>query len=56
MHITPVIENFVTSLLLNQPIGKVNDNYVKSLFLKDSCDGSGLNISENSNDSHPWVF
>ena len=34
-------------------MGKVNDNYVKSLFLKDSCDGSGLNTSENSKDSHP---
>ena len=40
-------------MLLNKPIGKVNDNYVKSLFLKDSCDGSGLNTSENSKDSHP---
>ena len=34
-------------------MGKVNDNYVKSLFLKDSCDGSGLNTSENSKDSRP---
>ena len=37
-------------------MGKVNDNYVKSLFLKDSCDGSGLNTSENSKDSHPLVL
>ena len=34
-------------------LGKVDDNYVKCLFLKDSCDGSGLNTSENSKDSHP---
>ena len=34
-------------------MGKVNGNYVKSQFLKDSCDGSGLNTSENSKDSHP---
>ena len=26
---------------------------VKSLFLKDSCDGSGLNTNEKSKDSHP---
>ena len=29
-------------------MGKVIDSYVESLFLKDSCDGSGLNSSENS--------
>ena len=34
-------------------VGKVIDNYVKSLFSKDNCDGSGLNTSENSKDSHP---
>ena len=34
-------------------MGKVIDSYVESLFLKDSCDGSGLNTSENSKDSHP---
>ena len=33
-------------------MGKVIDNYVKSVFLKDSCDGSELNTSENSKDSH----
>ena len=41
------------SLSLNRPIDKVDDNYVKSIFLKDNCDGSGLNTSENSKDSHP---
>ena len=35
------------------PVGKVIDTYVKSLFSKDSCDGSGLNTSANSKDSHP---
>ena len=34
-------------------MGKVIDSYVESLFLKDSCDGSGLNTSDNSKDSHP---
>jgi len=38
---------------LNRPMGKVIDNFLKSIFLKDSCDGSGLNTSENSKDSHP---
>ena len=37
-------------LLLNKPMGKVDG---KSLFLKDSCDGSGLNTSENSKDYQP---
>ncbi len=41
------------SLSLNRPIGKVDDNYVKSRSLKDSCGGSGLNTSDNSKDSHP---
>ena len=41
---------------INRPVGKVNDSYVESLFSKDSCDGSGLNISENSKDSHPKGF
>ncbi len=27
--------------------------YKKLFFIKDSCDGSGLNTSENSKDSHP---
>ena len=31
----------------------ISDNFVKSVFSKDSCDGSGLNTSENSKDSHP---
>jgi len=35
-------------------MGKVNGNYVKIQFLTDSCDGSGLNTSENSKDSHPF--
>ena len=35
-------------MFLNKPIGKVNDNYARSIFLKDSCDGSGLNTSDNS--------
>ena len=26
---------------------------LKSIDIKDSCDGSGLNTSENSKDSHP---
>ena len=43
----------VDSLRLNKPVWKVIDNYVQSLFSKDSCDGSGLNTSENSKDSHP---
>ena len=34
-------------------MGKVIDSYAESLFLKDSCDGSGLNTIENSKDSHP---
>ena len=34
-------------------MGKVIDSYVESIFLKDSCDGSGLNTSENSKGSHP---
>jgi len=34
-------------------MGKVEGNYVKILFLKDSCDRSGLNTSENSKESHP---
>ena len=43
----------VASLRLNRPVGKIIDSYVESIFLKDSCDGSGLNTSENSKDSHP---
>ena len=39
--------------LLTRSRGKVNDNNVKSVFLNDSCDGSGLNTGENSKDSHP---
>ena len=35
-------------------MGKVNGNYVKDQFLKDSRDGSGLNTSENSQDK--WLF
>ena len=31
----------------------ISDNFVKSVFSKDSCDGSGLNTSKNSKDSHP---
>ena len=38
---------------LNRPVGKIIDSYVESLLLKDSCDGSGLNTSENFKDSHP---
>ena len=44
----------VASLRLNGPMGKVIDNDAESLFIKDSCDGSGLNTSENSKDSHPF--
>ena len=49
----PWLKIIVASLRLNRPVGKVMDSYVESLFLKDSCDGSGLNASENSKDSHP---
>ena len=36
------------------PIGKGFDKCVKTcIFVKDSRDGSGLNTSENSKDSHP---
>ena len=53
MHIAPIIENYCCFFLwLNKPIGKVIDNYVGGVLLKDSCDGSGLNTSENSKDSH----
>ena len=43
---------------LNKPVGKVIDNYVvdnyvERIFLNDRYDGSGLNTSENSKDSHP---
>ena len=34
-------------------MGKVIDSYAEYLFLKDICDGSGLDTSENSKVSHP---
>ena len=43
----------VASLRLNRPVGKVVDSYVESLFLQDSCDGSGSNTSEHSKDCRP---
>ena len=51
MHIRPII---VDSLYSNSPVGKIIDSYEEmSISIKDSCDGSGLNTSENSKDSHP---
>ena len=42
--------------MITRPVGKIIDSLKKKLsFLKDSCDGSGLNTSENSKDSHPYI-
>ena len=50
----PYLKIIADPLWSNRPIGKVVDNCVKTcISIKDSCDGSGLNTSENSKDSNP---